>query len=599
MFCTAMLASPPAVRLLSSLPSPQPAGTLINLMARVDNSPPQGKHAYRYSVSVDGGAFRIVRDFSQQEFFVWSPALYEHEARVRVTVRNNQSKESADSELPFRVVSRVQGSRPVVTAAAHPLIALFSAPPCPEGSQFRVAFQRRGDTALHHTSLEPCRGSRSNNIYVAGMRAESEYQLRGEVVKGSGVESGAWMPFHTGLLDGQFPPVSVPVRAGGSSSHPILVRSVTDPWRPMATDLEGNVIWYLRSPGMLTRILSGGRFLTLAEGTNSQNDMRRLQLLRESDLAGSVLKETNISRVAEQLEGHGIKSDCKTGGEQCLSGFHHEVLRLPNGHTLALAGLERMFPAGTQGGKEPVDILGDVVVDLDEEFQVAWVWKAFDHLDLNRKPFPESKCKAGPGTGGCPPVFLAANANDWLHSNSLNYVRGSGDLLISMPRLDWVVKIDYRDGKGSGKVLWRLGEGGDFTAKSDDPHPWFSFQHDAGFEPAGSNMLTVLDDAHAIQKNNPKAHTRGQVWKLDEAARTATLVVNADLGVYSIAVGSAQTLPHGGFTFEAGFIGPGPAQFSRSVETTADGKVTYAQQADGAITYRSYRVADLYTAPPK
>ena len=30
-----------------------------------------------------------------------------------------------------------------------------------------------------------------------------------------------------------------------------------------------------------------------------------------------------------------------------------------------------MMPAGTQGSKEPVDVLGDLVIDLDEDFQVA------------------------------------------------------------------------------------------------------------------------------------------------------------------------------------------------------------------------------------
>ena len=167
-----------------------------------------------------------------------------------------------------------------------------------------------------------------------------------------------------------------------------------------------------------------------------------------------------------------------------------------------------------------------------------------------------------------------------------------------MPEQNWVLKIDWKNGKGTGKILWRLGEGGDFKAISDDPDPWFSFQHDAGFEPAGSNLISILDDGHTRFKKDPKAHNRGQVWKLDEEARTATLVHNADLGVYAIAVGSAQTLTNGGHSFEAGFINPA-SPYSRAVETSPDGKVVYAQQVDGLIVYRSFRVADLYTAPVK
>jgi arylsulfate sulfotransferase len=369
--------------------------------------------------------------------------------------------------------------------------------------------------------------------------------------------------------------------------------------RPIATDLDGNIIWYLRQPSFLTRMLPGGHFLGLGEGLNSANDMRRHQLVREFDLAGNILRETNISRVAEQLASRGIQSDCKKGGEQCVPSFHHEVTRLPNGHTLTLAGIERMFPAGTQGAKERVDILGDLIVDLDENFQVAWVWNAFDHMDVKRAGPPDSKCKIGNGSGGCTAIFLADTANGWLHSNSLNYNPADGSLLISMPEQNWVLKINYQDGKGDGKVLWRLGAEGDFRALTSDPEPWFSFQHDAGLEPTGSNLLTVLDDGHERQKKHPDAHNRGQVWKLDEKNKTAELVYNVDLGVYAIAVGSAQTLSNGGYSFEAGFINPGPTPYGRAIETSADGKVVYAQQVDGMIDYRTFRVPNLYSAPTK
>jgi hypothetical protein len=257
-----------------------------------------------------------------------------------------------------------------------------------------------------------------------------------------------------------------------------------------------------------------------------------------------------------------------------------------------------MMPAGTQGSKEPVDILGDIVVDLDEDFQVAHLWNSFDSMDLNRKSLADAHCNGGPGSGGCPPIFLAARANGWLHSNALNYIPESGDFLDSVPEQNWVVKIDYRDGKGTGKVLWRLGEGGDFTAISSDPHPWFSYQHDSGFDPPGSNLLSIVDNGHARHDKDPNAHSRGQVWKLDEAKHTAELVVNADLGVYSGAVGDAQQLSNGNYAFDAGFINP-DSFTSQSVETTPGGHVVYVQQNEGYITYRSFRLKDLYSASQK
>src|SRR5262245_16610521 len=181
----AVSAAPLSVRLMAGLPSPQEVGTVVSLVPRVEN-PEQGMHVFRYSVSVDNGPFQILRDFSQQQEFIWAPALYEHDARVRVTVRNNTTNNTAEAELPFRIVSRVKSQRAVVTPTVNPLVALFSAPPCPEGSQFRVEFQRVGSSESSKTSLEPCRGSRSSNVYVAGMNADSDYRVRAELVPATG-----------------------------------------------------------------------------------------------------------------------------------------------------------------------------------------------------------------------------------------------------------------------------------------------------------------------------------------------------------------------------------------------------------------------------
>jgi hypothetical protein len=466
-----------------------------------------------------------------------------------------------------------------------------------------VAFRRQNDEPISRTPLQPCRGSVTNNVYVAGMRAETEYLLRSELVNGTNVATGKWMSFQTGAVDADFPPVSVPIRhpAGARSDEPLLIHSVvalTGSRRPFATDLEGQIVWFSPGPFFLTRVLSDGHFLGYVDGANTVNDVQRQQVLREMDVAGNIVRETNIGRVAEQLESRGIHSDCRPGAKECVSGFHHEAIRLPNGHTLTIAGLERMFPAGTQRSKEPIDILGDLVVELDGDFQVTGVWNSFDHLDLTREAVDPGPCKQGPGADGCPAVFLAPEAREWLHSNALNYVLATGDFVISMPVQNWVAKVDWKNGKGSGKVLWRLGEQGDFTAKSSDSQPWFSGQHDSGFDPGQESVLSVFDNGHTRAGKDPGVHSRGQAWKLDEQERTATLVYNADLGVYSFAVGSAQRLTNGGYTFQAGFINPASV-YTLAIETSPEGKVVYAQQLEGVIAYRSVRVSDLYSAPGK
>ena len=599
---TVLVAGEPSVRLLSSLPSPQPVGTVIGLTAvpKDEGDPLRlfGKFRFRFSVSTDGADYRILSDFSPQPLFAWRPELYEHDARVRVTVLNTESKKTAEAELPFRIVARIAGQQAAATPTANPLVALFSFPPCPSGSQFRVAFRRQGDSDAHRTGLESCRANRTSNMYVAGMRNESEYMLTPEVITAGKVASGATVPFRTGLTDGVFGPMTVSVHDDGASkAEPFLIYSVEMPrTRPIATDLNGNVVWYL--PGQdhsLTRMLPGGRFLTFAGGINEENS--RLQVIREVDLAGNVLRETNIARVADQLEAYGIKSVCKPNGHECVPGFHHDAIRLPNGHTIAIGSLERFFTKGGQGSDDPVDIVGGILVDLDENFQVKWFWNSFDHLDVKRAALGGEKCNGTAGGGGCSPVFLAPSANDWLHANAVSYSRQDGNLVVSLPEQDWVIKLDYRDGKGNGKVLWRLGKDGDFKTDSKDAYPWFSYQHDAAFEPAGSDTIMLLDNGQRHWKTDKAAHTRGQVWKLDENAKTATPVLSADLGVYSPFVGSAQRLSNGNLHFVTGALLIDNAFGGKMIEVNPSGKIVYTLDVTGNLMYRANRVADLYTPP--
>src|SRR5437764_1094203 len=112
----------PSVRIRTSLPSPQPVGTVIGVTAvpKEDGDPMKTfqKLRYRFSVSVDGAGFRMVQDFSPKFAFAWRPELYEHEGRVKVTVLNVESKERGEAELPFRVVARISGATPT----ASPLV---------------------------------------------------------------------------------------------------------------------------------------------------------------------------------------------------------------------------------------------------------------------------------------------------------------------------------------------------------------------------------------------------------------------------------------------------------------------------------------------
>ena len=152
------------------------------------------------------------------------------------------------------------------------------------------------------------------------------------------------------------------------------------------------------------------------------------------------------------------------------------MLALPNGHFVFLASMaqEAQNVAGYSGA---VNVAGDVLVDVDENFKPDWVWSSFDHLDVNRHPY---------------------QFPDWTHSDALLYSPEDHDLLLSIRNQNWIVKIDFQDGAGSGNILWRLGEGGDFRlAGGVDPTDWFYAQHGMNFfssSTSGSFELGLLDD---------------------------------------------------------------------------------------------------------
>src|SRR5262249_2920842 len=146
---------------------------------------------------------------------------------------------------------------------------------------------------------------------------------------------------------------------------------------PLATDLSGRVVWYYDvSQSGLTRtypgqsLVPGGTVLLL--GVDRYAPLPgTLDVLREIDLAGNVVRETNIDAVNPQLTARGYHP---------IFSFTHDVQRLPNGQTVVIGSTERTVDInGT-----PTDYVSMSIVVLDDNFQVAWAWDAFDHLDVNR-----------------------------------------------------------------------------------------------------------------------------------------------------------------------------------------------------------------------
>jgi hypothetical protein len=346
-----------------------------------------------------------------------------------------------------------------------------------------------------------------------------------------------------------------------------------------ATNLMGQVTWYYdpTQAGFLPGELAGGASLVpggtvLVSGADSASArLYSLNILREIDLAGNPLRETNLGAVNAQLTalGHNI-----------IYGFSHDVQRLPNGKTAVLGLAERNIDIGGT----PTNYIGDMVVVLDQDFQVSWVWDGFDYLDVNRGPVLGEVTQ--PGAGDPSAAVPDLPAVDWLHANSVTWSPEDQNLVVSLRHQDWAIKIDYDNGAGDGHLIWRLGQDGDYTVNSNDPNPWFSHQHDAHF--IDDTTLIVFDNGNTRRASDPNAHSRGQVWTIDERTMTATLEFNADMGNYSSALGAAERLANGNYCFTSG------REPRESIEVLPDGSQVYVLQLGGQTLYRSFRVRTLY-----
>ena len=341
----------------------------------------------------------------------------------------------------------------------------------------------------------------------------------------------------------------------------------------LATDLSGRLQWYYDplASGLIGIGLPGSAPLpkgTVLLGGRDSHRTLGLDVLREIDLAGNPLRETNIDAVNAQL---------KARGQEIIYGFHHEFSRLPSGDIVTLGWTQRTIDVGGT----PTSYAGDMLMVLDRDLQVAWSWDAFDHLDVTRGPIGTVICTGAP----CP----LPGAVDWVHENAVGWSPADGNLVISVRLQDWVIKIDYRNGRGDGHVIWRLGQDGDFAAISSDPSPWFSHQHYAHY--LDKSTLILFDNGNTRQATDPSAHSRGQVWKLDEDAMTATLVFNVDLGNISPELGTAERMPNGNYVFNSGSQGGGT--FGQSIEVLPDGTKVYVLEV-AARDYRSFRMSSLY-----
>ena len=348
-----------------------------------------------------------------------------------ITIGIRDQSSSAAVTL-FNPASFTPGS---VAATQNPLVAAYSIV-VPVGSSVRVQFGLDTSYGLS-TSMTSTPTGGEITVLVAGMRADATYHMQAIVDLIDGAQLlDTDHSFTTGSIPAErLPNITVQQFGTGTPSDGIELLSL-DPdtgndnlLSAVATDLQGNVIWYYdlgqSDWAFPVKPLPNGHMLVNASptGTTGVNE------IREVDLAGNIINRITLNAVNRAL--NGIAASFQ------ISSFHHDVAILPNGHYILLGNYQETInnvpgiPAGTA-------MLGDALIDWDPQRDLAWVWSAFDHLDLTHAPYGFA---------------------DWTHSNAVIYSPDDGepDRFHAKPELDHQNQLPKWGGRRQRSVA--LGRG--------------------------------------------------------------------------------------------------------------------------------------------
>ena len=429
------------------------------------------------------------------------------------------------------------------------------------------------------------------SILVAGMRPNTTYHMQAVVQFSDG--GSATDVDHTFVTGGApiAPNLSVTTTPGMTPQSGVEELTFFSGMSIglAVTDLQGNILWGYVLPsndaGLSiygAKLLPNGDFLLSVGEGSSQPLLGPTKAdkisIREIDLAGNIVREISTNDLNAKLQAAGY--------DLTLQEFHHDVTPLPNGHWLVLSNVIRPF-TDLPGYPGVTNVLGDVVIDLDENLQPVWVWNEFDHFDVNRHPmqFP-----------------------DWTHTNAVVYSPSDSNIFVSMRHQNWVVKVDYRDGAGTGDVLWRLGQGGDFTLQGGvDPTDWQYAQHYPSlFSPnsSGEFSLGLMDNGDdRIFSTGVNCGTSGApaclyttipVFQIDEIAKTANLTFHQILppSLYNSWGGNTDLLANGNIEYDLAGVGADSDIFE--VTNTSTPETVWHMHSTGSNAYRGYRIPSLY-----
>ena len=248
----------------------------------------------------------------------------------------------------------------------------------------------------------------------------------------------------------------------------------------------------------------------------------------------------------------------------CGNGYEtdqHDLQFLDNGHFVLMSYDPVIIDMSkiVQGGDTNCSVLGLVIQELDNNKNVIFQWRSWDHLEITEATHEN----------------MTAPKLDYVHGNSLEYDY-DGNLICSFRHTDQIIKIN----RVTGDIMWRLGGKKNQFTFINDPIG-FSHQHDARRIAPG--RITLFDNGNF----HSPPYSRAIEYELDEVNKTATLVWQFDHNkeVFAFAMGNTQRLPNGNTV-----IGWGAAGYPNITEVDPQGNILFEMaNQDSLWCYRAFR----------
>lgn len=246
----------------------------------------------------------------------------------------------------------------------------------------------------------------------------------------------------------------------------------------------------------------------------------------------------------------------------------HDFQLLPNGHYMAFGYYLTQFDLSdlVDGGYPNAYVSGGIVQELDQEKNVVWQWRSWDHYDVEDHIFGRRS---------------ARQTVSAFHLNTIN-LDHDGHMLLATP--SWSRKINRQ----TGEVMWTLGgDTNEFSFVGVDSTEGSGDVTGHTFHRLENGNILIYDNGPRTGSGTSEAHE----YSLDEenliATKIKTFTPSDDIAAWHR--GSAQRLPNGNTM--VGWGGASGDPIPTATEYDADGNIVFEAFFDNpeVESYRAVR----------